>query len=90
MEGESVGHPDRGPLGRRRKGPRMRHGLILAAYGAGGTLGGTTPLHQRVPPIAWRDGPDAISQQKADEGVSPVGDVAAASTGTTALHLPLL
>ena len=59
MEGEGVEHPDRGPLGRRRQGPRRtercalqtpRPGLILAASGAGGTLGGTTPLLWHSPP----------------------------------------
>ena len=53
MEGEGVEHPDRGPLGRRRQGPRRtercalqtpRPGLILATSGAGGTLGRVTPL----------------------------------------------
>lgn len=37
------GTPDRGPLGRRRQGPRQRPGLILAAADAVGTLGGSTP-----------------------------------------------
>ena len=59
MEGEGVEHPDRGPLGRRRQGPRRtercalqtpRPGLILAASGAGGTLRGTTPLLWQTPP----------------------------------------
>ena len=60
MEGEGVEHHDRGQLGRRRQGTRHtercavqtpRHGPIFAASGAGGTLGGTTPLLWQTPPL---------------------------------------
>jgi len=76
MEGEGVEHPDRGSLGRRRQGPRMRPGLILAASGAGGTLGGTTPLLWQSPPrtseVNWALVCTAVgSTRLAARGASP-------------------
>jgi hypothetical protein len=62
MKGKGVEHPDRGPLGQRRQGPRrterctmqtQRPDLILAASDAVGTLGGSTPLPSHAPPRLW-------------------------------------